>query len=45
MSSQPDEPRDYFRRVIENESTRKGAAAAVAGVVIAALVEAMWPTA
>jgi hypothetical protein len=34
----------YFRRVLRNDATRKGAAAALAGIVIGLLTEALWPS-
>lgn len=34
----------YIKRVLQNEATRKGAAAAVASVVIALVSEALWPS-
>ena len=34
----------YIKRVIEHESTRKATAAAAAGLLIAAISEALWPT-
>lgn len=35
----------FFRRVAHNDSFRKGVAAAGAGVIIAAICEAVWPSA
>ncbi len=40
--SNPDGP-TYIERVVQHDSTRKGAAAAVAGILIAAVSEALWP--
>ena len=34
----------YFERVLQNESLKKGAAAAIAGVIVAAVQEAIWPS-
>jgi len=34
----------YVKRVINNESTRKGIAAAAAGIIIGCVVEALWPS-
>ena len=34
----------YLRRVANSDSVRKGVAAAVAGVLIAAISEAIWPS-
>ncbi len=34
----------YISRVIGHEAVRKGVAGALAGVVIAALIEAVWPS-
>jgi hypothetical protein len=34
----------YLRRVAANDSVKKGVAAAVAGVLIAAISEAIWPS-
>jgi hypothetical protein len=36
------EERSYFSRVLENDATKRGAAAAVAGLVVAAVSEALW---
>lgn len=33
----------FFTRLINNESARKGIAAAAAGIIIAAVSEALWP--
>ena len=35
----------YFKRVLTNDSTKRGVAAAAAGVLIAGIVEAFWPSA
>ncbi|HTN92585.1 MAG TPA: hypothetical protein VL242_53320 [Sorangium sp.] len=34
----------YVLRVFTNESVKKGAAAAVAGLLVAAVSEAIWPS-
>ncbi|MGK4008387.1 hypothetical protein WMF31_37595 [Sorangium sp. So ce1036] len=34
----------YVLRVFANESVKKGAAAAVAGLLVAAVSEALWPS-
>jgi hypothetical protein len=36
---------DFFRRVVRNDSFRKGLASAGAGVILAAIFEAVWPSA
>jgi len=47
---QPSPPRrsatmgNYLGRVVRSDSFRKGIAAAVAGTVISAFVEAVWPS-
>ena len=35
----------YVIRVLTADATKKGAAAAVAGLLVAAISEAIWPTA
>ena len=35
----------YFKRVFSNESTKRGIAAAAAGVLVAGVMEAFWPSA
>ncbi len=45
MSNITKETVTYVSRVIAHESARKGAAAAAAGLLIAAISEALWPTA
>lgn len=37
--------RNYFVRVLKNDSTRRAAAAAVAGILISFICEAAWPSA
>lgn len=34
----------FFSRVISNDAARKGLAAAVAGVIVAAISETLWPS-
>jgi hypothetical protein len=34
----------YVVRVLTSDATKKGAAAAVAGLLVAAITEAIWPT-
>lgn len=34
----------YLSRVVHNDATKRGIAAAGAGLIMAALVEAIWPT-
>lgn len=34
----------FIKRVLGNDSTKKGAAALVAGVVLAVVTEAIWPS-
>jgi hypothetical protein len=36
--------KSYITRVIKNDATRHGVAAAGAGVVLSLIVEALWPT-
>ena len=38
------EERSYISRVFDNDSAKKGAAAAIAGVVVAVVQEALWPS-
>ena len=33
---------DFFRRLIENDAAKRGFAAALAGLVVAAVSEAFW---
>jgi hypothetical protein len=37
--------KSYVSRVFRNDSTRKGLAAAAAGFLVGAIIEAAWPTA
>jgi len=39
----PEAP-SYISRVLNNDSTRKGAAAALAGLFVAVVSEALWPS-
>ena len=34
----------YVIRVLQSDATKKGAAAAIAGVLVAAVTEALWPS-
>lgn len=34
----------FLRRVLAHDATRKGLASAAAGVLVAAVCEAVWPT-
>ena len=34
----------FWRRLIDNESTRRGLATAAAGILIAAITEVVWPS-
>lgn len=34
----------YVIRVLHSDATKKGAAAALAGVLVAAITEAIWPS-
>lgn len=34
----------FFGRVVANEALRKGIAGAIAGVLVAAVSEALWPS-
>lgn len=38
----PDAP--YISRVLDNDALKKGVAAAAAGVLIAVITEAIWPS-
>ena len=38
-------PVSFFARILANESAKKGAAAAIAGVLVAVVQEALWPSA
>jgi len=37
-------PSNYFVRVISNDAAKKAAATALAGLVVAAVSEALWPS-
>lgn len=41
--SAPTSP-SFFNRVVSNDSAKKGLATAAAGVLIAVITEAVWPT-
>lgn len=34
----------YFSRLVSHDAARKGVAAALAGVLVAAISEALWPS-
>lgn len=40
----PNDSPSFFSRLINNDSAKKGAAAAVAGIVVAVVQEALWPS-
>jgi hypothetical protein len=40
-----DRTKFYFGRVVRNDATRRGLAAAGAGLVMSLIIEAAWPTA
>ena len=42
-SSDNTEP-SFFSRVLNADATRKGAAGAVAGLLVAVVTESLWPT-
>lgn len=44
MNDKTEEETGYVSRVLRNEATRKGAAAAVASIAIALVSEALWPS-
>ena len=44
MNDKSQEQPSYITRVIPHDSTRKATAAAAAGILIAAISEALWPT-
>lgn len=39
----PTNPNSFFGRVTQHDAARKGAAAFVAGVLVAVVSEALWP--
>ncbi|WP_437763397.1 hypothetical protein WMF27_41190 [Sorangium sp. So ce281] len=43
MPSKPGQTVPYIIRVLTADATKKGAAAAVAGLLVAAVSEAIWP--
>ncbi len=40
----PGESASFFSRVLDNDSAKNGAAAALAGVVVAVVQEVFWPS-
>ena len=47
MSDQMQQTTDtpgFITRVISNDATKKGAAAALAGILVAVVSEALWPS-
>lgn len=44
MIENKEEEVGYIKRVLNNDSTRKGVAAAAAGIIIGCVVEALWPS-
>ena len=42
--SDPQQTTTFFSRVIAHDSTKRGIAAAGAGVLIALILEAIWPS-
>lgn len=40
-----DQSPSFLSRIIGHDATRKGAAAAIAGVVVAVVSEVLWPSA
>ncbi len=36
--------RSYFSRVVKNDATKHGVAAAGAGLILSLIVEAVWPS-
>lgn len=45
MMSDETDRASYIVRVLKNDSTKKGVAAACAGLLVACAVEAFWPSA
>ena len=43
--SNPIETPSFFSRVITNDAAKKGFAGAVAGMLVAVVVESLWPSA
>jgi hypothetical protein len=43
MSNTPDSP-SFFSRIFSNDAARKGVAGAVAGILVAVVSEALWPS-
>lgn len=44
MNDKQHDQAPYIKRVLNNDSTRRGIAAAAAGVIIGCVVEALWPS-
>jgi hypothetical protein len=44
VPSNPSDAAPYVIRVLTADATKKGAAAAVAGLLVAAISEAIWPS-
>ena len=44
MSDIPNTDPSWFSRVFSNDAARKGLAGAVAGVLVAAIAESLWPS-
>jgi hypothetical protein len=38
------EPSSFFSRILSNDALKKGCAAAIAGVIVAAVSETLWPS-
>jgi len=45
MSNTDSTSPSFFNRVIGNDAAKKGFAGALAGLLVAAVAEALWPTA
>jgi hypothetical protein len=46
MSNTPDsQSPSFFDRIISNDAAKKGLAGAVAGLLVAVVTEALWPSA
>jgi hypothetical protein len=43
-NSETNPSNNFFGRVIDNDATKKGVAAAVAGVIVAVVCETFWPS-
>jgi hypothetical protein len=44
LASPDDDTRSYLSRVINNDAVKKGLAGAAAGLLVAAVSEAIWPS-